>query len=239
MSTLNVTKSPDPTTENISTPPKTYTYYHAGPLFTLAELHTNTLLANAISQLSSGKFIPILPQDLEQRDITPQAIRDTDIHALLSCDLALFTYDGTDLDAGTVVEYMVAKMGDVPAIILRTDFRSAGDQKGEGEPWNLMSSFWPRTRGVVVDAMAEYKAALAKVDGKGVKQGDVFMETVARRVVNAFEEVTKIPPRLPKELRESVYQWLALMPGLKDGTDQENVKRMLDLCGAKSEKGLL
>ncbi|KAI7112653.1 hypothetical protein KC352_g35317, partial [Hortaea werneckii] len=74
---------------------KSYTYYHAGPLFSIADLHTNTLLARAIAHHSHGRFVPILPQDLEQRgDVTPQGIRDKDLRALLSCDLALFTYDG-------------------------------------------------------------------------------------------------------------------------------------------------
>ncbi|KAI7305861.1 hypothetical protein KC315_g14472, partial [Hortaea werneckii] len=159
-----------------ATPPssatKSYTYYHAGPLFSIADLHTNTLLARAIAHHSHGKFVPILPQDLEQRgDVTPHGIRDKDLRALLSCDLALFTYDGAELDSGTVVEFMMAKFADVPAVILRSDFRGGGDQHqhpqqqqgngkgkdGAGQPWNLMSSFWPRTEAVVVDAMAEYK----------------------------------------------------------------------------------
>jgi nucleoside 2-deoxyribosyltransferase len=158
---MATTNSPDPSVLGTtaidsknppsSAPPKSYTYYHAGPLFTIAELHTNVLLSRAINTHSSGKFVPILPQDLEQRDLSPHSIRDEDLRALLSCDLALFTYDGSELDAGTVVEYMVAKMADVPAVILRTDFRGAGDQAGKGDSWNLMSSNWPRSVGERVD----------------------------------------------------------------------------------------
>lgn len=203
---------------SISHPPQSYTYYHAGPLFTLAELHTNTLLSQAIHAKSKGKFIPVLPQDLEQRDLSPHSIRDEDLRALLSCDLAMFTYDGAELDAGTVVEYMVAKMADIPAVILRSDFRGAGDQGGTGDAWNLMSSRWPRTVGVSVDAMVEYKSALARhmhepATATPTNPGSSMIDEVAQKVVDGFEKVLNEPPRLPKELRESVYQWLALMPG--------------------------
>ena len=224
-------------------PPKTiYSYYHAGPLFTLAELHTNTLLAGAIQTLSSGKFIPVLPQDLEPRDLSPHTIRDTDLNTLIACDLALFTYDGAELDAGTVVEYMFAKMADIPSVILRTDFRGAGDQTSHsGDPWNLMSSNWPRSVSVVVDSMESYKRNL----GAGRNAGGGMMEEVARKVVDGFERVLKGEPRLPKESRASVYQWLALMPGFKNGKskgsegEKANIEGFQKMCEHKVAKGLL
>ncbi|KIW88942.1 uncharacterized protein Z519_10426 [Cladophialophora bantiana CBS 173.52] len=233
----------DPSQQEISHPPKSYTYYHAGPLFTIAELHTNALLAEAIRQWSSGKFIPILPQDLEQRDLSAHSIRDEDLRALVSCDMAMFTYDGTELDAGTVVEYMVAKMADIPTVILRTDIRGGGDQKGTGDPWNLMSSNWPRTVGVAVDAMVGYKTSLQQAQSGqgslGRTVGEYMIEQVAQKVVDAFEMVLKEPPRIPKELRESVYQWLALMPGFKNGGDQHNLEVFTKLCKEKQSRGLL
>jgi nucleoside 2-deoxyribosyltransferase len=240
-STLHTHTTTDPSQHNISQPPTSYTYYHAGPLFTLAELHTNVLLSQAINSASSGRFIGILPQDLEQRDASPHSIRDEDLRALLSCDLALFTYDGVELDAGTVVEYMVAKMADIPTIILRTDFRGAGDQGKEGDSWNLMSSNWPRTIGITINAMVEYKAGLAKAmaEGKEVNAGEYMIKDVAARIVEGFEQVIKQPQRLPKELRESVFQWIALMPGFKAGSDQENIETLSKLCKDKSSKGLL
>ena len=105
------------------------------------------------------RYVPLLPQHLEQRDLSAHAIRDEDLRALLSCDLGLFHYDGPELDSGTVVEFMTAKFADIPAVLLRTDFRRGGDQQAGGEPWNLMSSFYPRTRSVVLDAMALYQDA--------------------------------------------------------------------------------
>ncbi|OAL38730.1 hypothetical protein AYO20_01936 [Fonsecaea nubica] len=243
-SSVLATHSIDPSQQEISHPPKSYTYYHAGPLFTIAELHTNALLAQAIQKCSSGKFIPVLPQDLEQRDQSPHSIRDEDIRALLSCDMAMFTYDGTELDAGTVVEYMVAKMADIPAVVLRTDFRGAGDQAETGDAWNLMSSNWPRTVGVSAHAMVGYKTSLqraqAGVEGtRGRTVGESMIDDVAQKVVDAFEKVLKEPPRLPKELRERVYQWLALMPGFKKGSDQDNVELLAKLCKDKQSRGLL
>ncbi|KIV81929.1 hypothetical protein PV11_04076 [Exophiala sideris] len=231
----------DPSQKDISDPPKSYTYYHAGPLFTMAELHTNTLLSQAIRRQSSGKFIGILPQDLEQRDQSPHSIRDEDLRALLSCDLGLFTYDGAELDAGTVVEYMVAKMADIPAVILRSDFRGSGDQGSTGDDWNLMSSNWPRTVGVSVNSLVEYKSALAKsmVGSEAANPGEAVVDQTAQRVIDAFEKVLQEPPRLPKELRENVYQWLAIMPGLRDGSDQQNVETFLKICGQKQASGLL
>lgn len=241
-----------------------FTYYHAGPLFTLAELHTNTLLAGKIRTLSNGKFIPMVPQDLEQRDTSPHSIRDQDIRSLLSCDLALFTYDGAELDSGTVVEYMMAKFADMPCVILRTDFRKAGDQQSgdggtKGDPWNLMSSFWPRTEKVVVDSMMGYKNALARaLDQHNVSKpenvtsfdvgggpvalaaGEMLLDEVAREVVKAMENAINTPPTMPVEVREHVYEWLALMPLFKSmkGSAAE-VKGMMDLLKSKQEKGML
>lgn len=227
--------------QNPADAPMSYTYYHAGPLFTLAELHTNVLLSQAVSKVSSGKYIPVLPQDLEQRDLTPHSIRDEDLRALLNCDLALITYDGTELDAGTVVEYMVAKMADIPTVILRTDFRVSGDQGGKGDSWNLMSSSWPRSFGITVNAMVEYKAGLGKAldAGQTLNPGECAIEGIAQKIVDGFDKVINEPPRLPKELRDSVYHWLALMPGFRDGGDQGNIEAFAKLCKDKEAKGLL
>lgn len=247
---LNVTTTPPQ--ESTSTPVTSYTYYHAGPLFTLGELHTNTLLSRAIKSESNARFIPLLPQDLEQRDRSPHAIRDQDIITLLSADLALFVYDGTELDSGTVVEFMVAKMADIPAVILRTDFRGAGDQamecEGEGgDPWNLMCGYYPRMEKVIVNSILAYKTGLAtamrsgRVSGPDVPllAGELMLDEVAREVIQAFERVLQRPAALPADLRESVYKWLGIMPGFRDGMVEGNEEAMLTLCREKAEKGLL
>ena len=256
---LNTTASPPPSRGTLATThPKSYTYYHAGPLFTLADLHGNTLLSRAIRTRSRDKFLPVVPQDLEQRDLHAHSIRDQDLRALLNCDLALFVFDGAELDSGTVVEFMTAKMADVPCVVLRTDFRGGGDQGGGGartDPWNLMCSFWPRCERVVVDGMVAYKTGLAARIGGGAESdggsdrtvrseralvaGELMLEEVAREVVEAFERVLQKPPVMPLEVREHVYEWLALMPGYRDGMVEGNAEAMQLLCREKAAKGLL
>ncbi|RMZ89149.1 hypothetical protein DV736_g3628, partial [Chaetothyriales sp. CBS 134916] len=159
---------------------RTYTYYHGGPLFTLAELHSNMLLSSRIHALSSqssmantnaATFIPKLPQDLEPRSLHPHSIRDSDLLALLSCDLALFTYDGPELDSGTVAEYMMAKFADVPSVILRTDIRGAGDQQEDvgGGGGKVRESYGGG------GADAEYDAQGVQKGGAGVVESDAGM----------------------------------------------------------------
>ena len=122
---------------------QTYTFYFGGELFSGKHLLGNALLAEAIFARSQGKYRAVLPQNLEQRDTTPHAIRDQDIRALLACDLGLFHYDGPELDSGTVVEFMFAKFADIPAVLVRTDFRNGGDQAGVGDPVESDEQLFP------------------------------------------------------------------------------------------------
>src|SRR3954471_3430567 len=122
---------------------RSYTVYFAGELFSLKHLIGNAWLAEAIYEKSHGKYRCLLPQDLIPPGRTGRSIRDQDLRALIACDLALFNYDGPDLDSGTVVEFMYAKFADIPSVLLRSDIRNAGDFRNE--PWNLMSSYYPRT----------------------------------------------------------------------------------------------
>lgn len=227
--------------------PTTYTFYFGGELFSAKHLYGNALLAEAIYALSGGRYVALMPQHLEQREITARSIRDTDLRALLGCDLGLFHYDGPELDSGTVVEYMVAKFADLPSVLLRTDFRSAGDGKElGGDAWNLMSSFYPRTRVLGLNSMALYQTALSQAgtaqevlaEKRASAAGHLMTEAIARLVIAAFDEVLALPPALPAPLTEPVYQWLALMPGLS-GTAEENTAAMRELWARKREKGLL
>src|SRR3954465_8346222 len=95
--------------------PASYTFYCGGELFSAKHLEGNATLCEAIFALSSGRYVAVLPQNLEQRETTAHAIRDSDLRALLNCDLGLFHYDGPELDSGTVVEYMFAKFADLPS----------------------------------------------------------------------------------------------------------------------------
>ena len=190
-------------------------YYFGGELFSLKHLLGNVALAQAIKRVSNGKYEAVLPQDLEVADKRGKAIHDVDILTLLSCDLALFQFDGPEIDSGTVAEFMLAKFADIPAVLLRTDFRKAGDSPQD--PWNLMLSDYPRTEKIILNGMDVYTAARSTVTGSDdeVTQkatASFVLDGVASRVVESFNKVISTPPRLPSHIREPVMEWLSLMP---------------------------
>lgn len=187
--------------------PTCYRYFHAGELFSLKHLTGNLDLAHAISNESRGRYTAILPQDLEVNPLRSSAIRDTDLLALVSADVALFHFDGPELDSGTVVEFMYAKFADIPAVLLRTDFRRGGDN--HSDPWNLMVSDWPRTEKVILHGMELYHATRHT---QGERPAEPTVRDVARRVVDAFDRVVQEPAVLPIDLREAAYRWLSIAP---------------------------
>jgi nucleoside 2-deoxyribosyltransferase len=207
------------------------TIYLAGELFSGKHLLGNALLARHIAEVSAGAFQCVLPQDMPQA-VSAHAIRDQDLQGLLGCDAAVFNYDGLELDSGTVVEYLFAKFADIPAVLLRTDFRQAGDQAG-GDPWNLMNSFFPRTEKVLVNGMEVYQASLAQ-GVTSAEAADAMMRDVAQRVCGALERVLALPPVLPRALGPGVYEWLVLMPGFANGAEDS-----AGLYREKVAKGLL
>lgn len=224
-------------------PPKTKatpsrTVYFAGELFSAKHLVGNAYLAEAVHAASHGRYLCRLPQDFELRDHHPQQIRDTDIRNLLECDLAVFNFDGTELDSGTVVEFMFAKFADIPCVILRSDFRAAGDQGPGFDPWNLMASFFPRSVSVPVNAMALYKAAYAAAKRASLSDvtrlagqhssatAQTVCEQIAALIVRGLDRAVKLKPALPKPLRADVYRWLALMPGFRG--DPKKIRREMD-----------
>ena len=228
------------------------TVYFGGELFSAKHLLGNAALAEAVHARSGGRYVPLLPQHLEQRDLSAHAVRDEDLRALLSCDLGLFHYDGPELDSGTVVEFMTAKFADLPAVLLRTDFRGGGDQLAGGEPWNLMSSFYPRTKSVVLDAMALYQTGLPRpsagpgdprpdspAHGLGTTAARGMTEAVADAVIAALDEVRARPPALPASCRAAVYEWLALMPGFRADHQEAFAADLQRFRAAKESRGLL
>ncbi|MEM9058500.1 MAG: nucleoside 2-deoxyribosyltransferase, partial [Pseudomonadota bacterium] len=101
--------------------------YFAGALFSHKDLIGNALVAAAVDRLSDGRYRCLVPQDLEQSSGRAMDIRDQDLRAVIESDLAIFNFDGTDLDSGTVVEFVTAKQLDLPSVLVRSDFRLAGD----------------------------------------------------------------------------------------------------------------
>lgn len=230
-------------------PKKSRTVYFAGELFSAKHLIGNAYLAEAIHAASHGRYLCRLPQDFELRGTHPQLIRDKDLRGLLDCDLALFNFDGPELDSGTVVEFMFAKFADIPAVILRTDFRSAGDQPG-GDPWNLMASFYPRTVSVPVNSIALYKKAhatarraplddLIRLAGQhSSATAQRMCEQIAAIAVRGLDRVARQEPAMPKHLREEVYAWLSRMPGFR-GDEKKLRKEFEKLLEKKVRHDLL
>lgn len=185
--------------------------YFAGALFSSKDIVGNRLVAEAVERLAP-RYEMVLPQDFEQGRADPRQIRDCDIRAVLSCDIGVFNYDGAELDSGTVVEFMLAKFLDRPALLLRTDFRGGGDQTygPGGEPWNLMTSFFPRTRTLLVDSAALYKDFLAggAFDCRG------YCDSLALRIAAELDALSGLPPLMPERLRAPVGEWFDMMSGI-------------------------
>ena len=217
-----------------------YTIYFAGALFDHKEVIGNAILVSYINELSDGKYRCILPQDLEQATNRAVDIRNQDLSYVMACDLAIFNFDGADLDSGTVVEFLYAKALDIPSVIIRSDFRGHGDQSYEGDKWNLMASFYPRTRKLEFNAMEWYQGEL-KTLSKGQKvfdTADRLYRKIAKSVINELDVVIQEPPLLTTNQGQAlnIYQWVSLFPGggLKEiGTDID------DIITSKKTKGLI
>jgi nucleoside 2-deoxyribosyltransferase len=226
------------------------TVYFAGELFSAKHLVGNAYLAEAIHAAAHGRYLCRLPQDIELRSHHPRLIRDADLRALLACDLALFNFDGPELDSGTVVEFMFAKFADIPCVLLRSDFRAAGDQGPGHDPWNLMASFYPRSVPVALNSLALYKKAhsaarraalddLTRLAGQhSSATAQTMCEQIAARVVKALDKAAALEPAMPKHLREEVYQWLALLPGFA-GDPKKLRKDFEKLLERKVQRDLL
>ncbi len=225
---------------------RSYTVYFASELFNLKHLIGNAYLAEAIYEKSHGRYLCQLPQDFELRSTSARSIRDQALRALIDCDLALFNFDGCELDAGTVVEFMFAKFADIPSVILRSDLRTRSDSS---DPWDLMASFYPRTLQVRVDSLAAYHTIMrrrhrrldeiVRLAGQhSSADAQVMCEAIAASCVRALDRVFATEPVMPRHLREEVYNWLPLMPGLrgKEKTLRKEFERYLE---QKVERDLL
>ena len=172
---------------------KTLTVYFAGDLFDGKDISGNLMLASAIEKISAGRYKILLPQngECEVANRTSQTIRDADFEMLLSCDAIIANFDGPDLDSGTVVEFCFAKMVDMPALLLRTDFRDSGDNTlPDGDPWNLMCSHYPRTRVLHINSMVCYHQCREKSAG-AAELLTAFYDSIAGKTVSVLDELVR------------------------------------------------
>ena len=169
---------------------KPLTVYFAGDLFDSKDLGGNLLLAEAIERESAGRYQIMLPQngECEKNCRTSQSIRDADFELLLKCDTIAANFDGPDLDSGTVVEFCFAKMVDMPAVLLRTDFRNGGDRSlPDGSPWNLMCSHYPRTEVRHINAMQLYHECKKQYSDNSSLLREYY-NRIARIVIGALDK---------------------------------------------------
>ena len=112
-----------------------------------------------------------------------------------------------------------------------------------------MSSHFPRTVNVVTPSLAAYTAIMkhrhrrldeiTRLAGQhSSADAQRLCEQVATLCVRAFERVLTQEPVMPKHLREEVYHWLALMPGLR-GKEKALRKELEQVLEQKVEKDLL
>ena len=217
-----------------------YTVYFAGPLFDHKILQGNALLASHIEDVSEGRYHCVLPQNLEQRGVSSREIRDQNLRALMECDLALFNFDGSDLDSGTVAEYMYAKTLDIPTVVLRTDFRHGGDQESGGNPWNIMVSFYPRTEVLHVDAMQRYTQALAE-GGSAQDVSARIQRRIATEVIRLLDIVREESPILEggRTNAENTYRWALQLAGGSLTSWATRTRYVRGVVDRKIEQGML
>jgi hypothetical protein len=232
---------------------KNYTVYFASEFVGLDHLIGNAYLAEAIYEKSHGRYLCVLPQNRDQRRTDLHSVRDAEIHALLDCDLGLFSCGGKRFDSETAVKFMFAKFADIPSVILRCDSRQSGDQ--ENVPRDLATNFYPRTADVVLSSIGLYKAAIQSRVRTTVRRNKLneivrlagqhssadaqtMCERIAEACVLAFDRVMRIEPIMPKYLREEVYQWLALMPNFK-GKSKDLRHKLEGILEHKVEHDLL
>lgn len=187
--------------------------YFAGEIFDHKHLIGNRLLADAVTAVSQGRYCPVLPQETEPPEQRAVAIRNHDFALLAHTDAALFNFDGPDLDSGTVVEFIAAKMLDLPAVVIRTDFRHAGDQENGGHAWNLMCSGYPRTVVVTANAMEVYQRHLAKAKDTP-RLIDLLYRETAGRIIAGLDEAAAMPSLLrTRDDAMAAYRWFVRATG--------------------------
>ena len=193
-----------------------------------------------LEKASKGKYISQLPQDINPADSSPEEIRNTNLLKLAECDVALFNFDGNELDSGSVVEFMFAKFVDIPSLIVRSDFRSSGDQGEAGDDWNLMCSFYPRTRILKINSMDWYQEAKSNSQ-TAAELIDLLYTKVANLLVKELDLTIAEPPLFKGNvgLAESIYQWSHRMPGGKMSAKFGSLEHSAKIVKDKFKKGLI
>ena len=119
-------------------------------------------------------------------------------------------------------------MGAADELILEAkgtdDLGSTGDQGDD--PWNLMISFYPRTKALCLNSMELYKKALS-LGMSPVQAGQSLIEQVAVEAIKELKLLSQSPPTLSDELAEPVFRWISKMPGFNSASSGGKVMAAL------------
>ena len=150
---------------------------------------------------------------------------------LMESEVAIFAFDGVELDSGTVVEFMVAKQLDIPSVVYRTDFRGgSGEQEfrlEKGNKWNLMASFYPRTKYLYMNAMMNYQKTYTELNGKTASAQKIvqaYSEGMAKTLTEAMDEIMATPPLYGPAERQKLKEQCIPMFGIE--APEEFLQRM-------------
>ena len=216
-----------------------FTIYFGGSLFNHKDLTGNALLAEYIEKCSENRYRCCLPQNVEQHQTTALEIRNKDLLKLIKCDLGLFNFDGTELDAGVVVEFMLAKFLDIPTVLLRSDFRTCGEKEIGDDDWNFMCSYYPRTQVVKFNSIQLYQEAAAEC--QTIDQTFKFYyTTIADMVIESLDLVRADQPLIKGDRKrlETLYQWALTFPGGEIAKLVSSASFVDQMVAAKIKKGL-
>lgn len=229
---------------------KSYTVYAAGGIFTQHDLATNVFIKDSVWRQSNGRFELVLPQSKELRDIDRSDIaahiRNIDLLQVVKADFFLARFDGLELDAGTVIEFMLAKFLGKPTVILRCDSRRLGAENLD-EPYNLMVKNWPRTIEIHFDSLYKFTTGFAD-EWEKLGNIDTFQTTIkaelntvmkgiddiARKIVKGLETVLEMKSPYPDEYQEIVYKAIRYSPG--SGFEQLLSEEELEALAEKFRK---
>ena len=219
-----------------------YTVYAAGGLFTQHDLATNVLIKKSVWKQSEGKYELVLPQSKELRDLDrpdiAAYIRNVDLIQVVKTDMFLARFDGLELDAGTVIEFMLAKFLGKATVILRCDSRRLGGESLD-EPYNLMVKNWPRTVEIHYDSVINYVGGFAK-EWETIGNEDTYQSTIeaeyqtvmrgideiAQKIIEGLNAVQAKKSPYPEEYQELVYKIAMNSPG--SGFDQLILEKELE-----------
>jgi nucleoside 2-deoxyribosyltransferase len=225
----NMSKDTERNSVDDGTSLKSYSVYAAGGIFTQHDLASNVFLKDSVWRQSNGKFELILPQSKELRELDRSDIaayiRNVDLVQILKSDMVMARFDGLELDAGTVVEFMFAKFLGKPAVIMRCDSRRLGGENLD-DPYNLMVRNWPRTVEIHFDSLINFVGGFAeewntlgnvdtfqmkiKAESNTVMKG---FDEIAQRLIQGLEAVLEMKSPYPEEYQEIVYKAMRYSPG--------------------------